>query len=66
MEFKVGFQTASNSEIRCQGQDTLLDGSIQKGIVQHVEYVIQVTHELFDLSDNQITARSSAEVSCTQ
>ena len=61
MEFEIGFQTALNSEIRCQGQDTLLDGSIQKGIVQHVEYVIQVKHELFDLSDNQITARSSVE-----
>ena len=56
MEFEVGFQTASNSEIRCQGQDTLLDGSIQKGIVQHVEYKVQVTHELSDLNENKITA----------
>ena len=61
MEFEIGFQTASNSEIKCQGQDILLDGSIQKGIVQHVEYVIQVESELFDLSNNHITARSSAE-----
>ena len=30
MEFEVGFQTASNSKIKCQGQDILLDGSIQK------------------------------------
>ena len=42
MEFEVGFQTALNSVIKCQGQDILLEGSIQKGIVQHVEYVIQV------------------------
>ena len=31
MEFSAGFQTASNSEIRCQGTDILIDGSIQKG-----------------------------------
>ena len=61
MEFEVSFQTASNSEIKCQGQDILLDGSIQKGIVQHVEYVIQVEHELFDLNSEHITARSSTE-----
>ena len=61
MEFEVGFQTVSNSKIKCQGQDILLDGSIQKGIVQHVEFMIQVEHELFDLSNNHITARSSAE-----
>ena len=62
MEFSIGFQTASNSEIKCQGQDTLLDGSIQKGIVQHVEYKVQVTNEIFDLNNDKITARSSAEL----
>ena len=65
MEFEVGFQTASNSEIKCQGQDILLDCSIQKGIVQHIEYVVQVEHELFEVTSDRITAMSSAEkLSC--
>ena len=65
MEFEVCFQTASNSKINCQGQDILLDGSIQKGIVQHVEYVVQVEHELFKVTSDRITAMSSAEkLSC--
>ena len=42
MEFSTGFQTTSNSEIRCQGTDILVDGSIQKGIVTHMEYVVTI------------------------
>jgi len=42
MELKVSFQTASNSKVKGQGQDILLNGSIQKGIVQHAEYVVQI------------------------
>ena len=61
MEFKVGFQTASNSEIKCQRQDILLDGSIQKGIVQHVEYVMQVEHKVFEVTGDKIMALGSAE-----
>ena len=61
MEFEVGFQTASNSEIKCQGQDILLDGSIEKGIVQHVEYIITIEHELFLVTGDTIMAMSSAK-----
>ena len=61
MEFEVGFQTASNSVIKCQGQDILLEGSIQKGIVQHVEYVIQVEHEVFKVTGDKIMAMISVE-----
>ena len=42
-----------------------MDGSIQKGIVQHVEYVVQVEHKLFEVTSDRITAMSSAEkLSC--
>ena len=61
MEFEVGFQTASNSVIKCQGQDILLEGSIQKGIVQHVEYVIQVEREVFKVTGDKIMAMISVE-----
>ena len=47
IEFSSGFQTTSNSEIKCQGTDILIDGSIQKGIVTHMEYIIQIETEVF-------------------
>ena len=51
--------------MKCQGQDILLDGSIQKGIVQHVKYVVQIEHEIFKVTNDRITAMSSAEkLSC--
>ena len=45
MEFDSGFQTTPNAEIRCQGQDILIDGSIMSGIVSHVEYKITIETE---------------------
>ena len=59
MEFAAGFQTTSNSEIRCQGTDILIDGSIQKGIVTHVEYVVTIESELFTVEGSEIRAMSS-------
>ena len=62
MEFSTGFQTASNSEIKCQGTDILIDGSIQKGIVTHMEYVIQIETEVFSVEGSEIRAMSSSEL----
>ena len=61
MEFEVGFQTALNSKIKCQGQDILLDSSIQKGIIQHIQYIVQIEHEIFEVTGDKIMAMSSAE-----
>ena len=62
MEFSAGFQTVSNSEIKCQGTDILIDGSIQKGIVTHMEYVIQIETEVFSVEGSEIRAMSSSEL----
>ena len=56
MEFSAGFQTTSNSEIRCQGTDILIDGSIQKGIVTHMEYVVTIEAEMFTVEGSEIRA----------
>ena len=61
MEFELGFQTASNSAITCQGMDVLLDGSIQSGIVMHTEYEITIEEELFTKNQDHVIARSSSE-----
>ena len=62
MEFSAGFQTTSNSEIRCQGKDILIDGSIQKGIVTHMEYVVTIEAEMFTVEGSEIRAMSSSEL----
>ena len=62
MELSAGFQTASNSEIRCQGTDILIDGSIQKGIVTHMEYVVTIETEMFTVGGSEIRAMSSLEL----
>jgi len=62
MELSTGFQTATNSEIQCQGQDILLNGSIQKGIVSHVEYAVQVETEVFTVEGSEIRSMSSSEL----
>ena len=62
MEFSAGFQTPSNSEIRCQGMDILIDGWIQKGIVTHMEYVVTIETELFTVEGSEIRAMSSSEL----
>ena len=62
MEFATGFQTTSNSEIRCQGTDILIDGSIQKGIVTHVEYIVTIEEEVFTVEGAEIRAMSSSEL----
>ena len=61
MEFDSGFQTTSNSEIRCQGQEMLMDGQIMSGIVSHVEYQITIEKETFARTGTEIVALSSAE-----
>ena len=61
MDFSAGFQTASNSEIKCQGTDILIDESIQKGIT-HMEYVIQVETEVFSVEGSEIRVMSSSEL----
>ncbi len=62
MEFSSGFQTTSNSEIRCEGSDILIDGSIQKSIVTHMEYVITIEAEIFQVEGTKIRAMSSSEL----
>jgi len=62
MEFSTGFQTASNSEIKCQGTDILIDWSIQKGIVKHMEYVVTIETEMFTVEGTEIRAMSSSEL----
>ena len=62
MEFSAGFQTTSNSEIKCQVTDILIDGLIQKGIVTHMEYVIQIKTEVFSVEGSEIRAMSSSEL----
>ena len=37
-----------------------MNGSIQKGIVQHVEYTVQIESEIFLITGDSITAMSSA------
>ena len=59
MEFQLRFQTSSNSQIKGQGQHLLLNGSIQKGIVQHVEYVVTIEREVFS-----ITGDTTIAISC--
>ena len=54
MEFSSRFQTTSNSEIRCQGRDILIDGSIQKGIVTHMEYIVTIESEMFTVEGSEI------------
>ena len=56
MEFSAGFQTPSNSEIRCQGMDILIDGWIQKGIVTHMEYVVTIETKMFLVEGSEIRA----------
>ena len=53
-EFSAGFQTTSNSEIRCQGTDILIDGSIQKGIVTHMEYIVTIETEMFTVEGSEM------------
>lgn len=60
-KLEVGFQTTLDSSIKCQGQDILLDGSIQKGIVQHVEYVVTIESEVFTRTGGKIMAMSSTK-----
>ena len=55
MEFELGFQTATNSAITCQGMDVLVDGSIQSGIVMHTEYEITIEEELFTKNSGAVT-----------
>ena len=62
MEFSAEFQTASNSEIKCQGTDILIDGSIQKGIVTHMEYVVTIETKMFTVEGSEIRAMSSLEL----
>ena len=62
MEFSSRFQTTSNSEIRCQGRDILIDGSIQKGIVTHMEYIVTIESEMFTVEGSEIRAMSSSEL----
>ena len=62
MEFSSGFQTASNFEIKWQGTDILIDRSIQKGIVTHMGYVIQIETEVFSIEGSEIGAMSSSEL----
>ena len=62
MEFSAEFQTASNSEIKCQGTDILIDGSIQKGIVTHMEYQVTIETEMFSVEGSEIRAMSSSEL----
>ena len=62
MEFSARFQTTSNSEIRCQGTDILIDGSIQKSIVTHMEYIVTIESELFIVEGSEIRAMSSSEL----
>ena len=62
MEFSSGFQTASNSEIKCQGSDILIDGSIQHGIVTHMEYRITIETEMFAIKGTKVRAMSSSEL----
>ena len=61
MEFKVGLQTTLDSSIKCKGQDILLDGSIQNGIVQHVKYIVTIESEVFTRTGGNIMAMSLAE-----
>ena len=62
MEFSAKFQTTSNSEIRCQGTDILIDGSIQKSIVTHMEYIVTIESELFTVEGSEIRSMSSSEL----
>ena len=62
MEFSAGFQTTSNSEISCQGTDILIDGSIQKDIVTHMEYIVTIETEMFTVEGSEIRAMSSSEL----
>ena len=59
--FQVGFQTTLSSSIQCQGMEVLLDGSMQRGIVQHTEYVVTVEEEIFTKNHEHLIARSSSE-----
>ena len=61
MGFQVGFQTTLSSFIQCQGMEVLLDGSMQKGIVQHTEYVVTEEEEIFTKNHEHLIARSSSE-----
>ena len=61
IEFEVGFQKTLSSSIQSQGMDVLLEGSIQKGIVQHTEYVVTVEEEIFMKNHEHVIARSSSE-----
>jgi len=61
MEFKVGFQTTSSPSIQCQGMDVLQDGSIQKRIIQHTEYVVTGEKVIFTKNHEHLIARSSSE-----
>lgn len=51
--------------MKCQGQDILLNGSIQTVIVSQAKYVIQIETEVFSVEGNSVMAMSSAEkLSC--
>jgi hypothetical protein len=62
MEFEVGYQTASNSVIKCQGESVLMDGSIQKNIVQHTEFQVTIEEEIFQKQGDKVLAMSSSEI----
>ena len=47
MEFEVGHHTASNFVFKCQGDLVLMNGSIYKNLVQHIEFEITVEEEIF-------------------
>ena len=62
MEFEAGMQTASNSVIKCQGEAVLMNGSIQKGVVQHTEFQITIEEEIFQKRQDKVLAMSSSEI----
>ena len=62
MEFEVGYQTASNSIIKCQGESVLMNVSIQKGVVQHTEFVITIEEEIFQKQQDKVLAMSSSQI----
>ena len=62
MEFEAGMQKASNSIIKCQGEAVLMNGSIQKGVVQHTEFQITIEEEIFQKRQDKVLAMSSSEI----
>ena len=62
MEFETGYQKALNSVIKYQEEAVLMNGSIQKNVVQHTEFQVTIEEEIFQKQGDKVLVMSTLEI----